>query len=342
MTDSPDSMERIRCPEIIAEVAQGYEGKPAYCRLFVQAAAKAGASAVKFQIVFADDTAEPGYTYYDFYRSLQMETAVWQELREQARAQGILFFCDVSGPRAMDVARAIQPDGIKIHSSNFFNRALICDAFEATPRLFLSLGGAHEDEVSGLVDEIADWGSGATPVLMCGFQSEPTPVEKSMLARIAVLRRRFPQLQIGYMDHVDGEHEDRVHISIMAMMLGVHWLEKHLTLSRFAEVEDYVSALEPDEFAGYVATLQRLAGCIGDADLTLNEEELAYRDKSIKKLVAARKLPAGHVLGLADINLKRTPRIAAFEGLHDPQLAVGRTLGGELAADQPILKQDLK
>jgi sialic acid synthase SpsE len=328
-------------PKVIAEVAQGYEGKPDYCRLFVKAAAKAGADAVKFQIVFADDTAEPGYTYYDFYKSLQMDREIWRELRDQAKAQGTMFFCDVSGPRAMEVAHYVEPDGIKIHSSNFFNRSLIRDAAAAAPRLLLSLGGAFENEIEDAVNEINGWNAGAKPILMCGFQAEPTPVEKSKLARIPALRQRFPGVEIGYMDHVDGGHADREHVSIMAMTMGVDWLEKHLTLSRFGEIEDYVSALEPDEFAGYMETLKRLAGAFGTAELTLNDEELAYRDKSVKKIVAAQALSAGHVLTAEDLRLKRTPRIEAFQGIHDPRLVIGRAVKDDLAEDQPILEQDL-
>ncbi len=79
----------------------------------------------------------------------------------------------------------------------------------------------------------------------------------------------------------------------MAMALGVDWIEKHLTISRFLEVEDYVSALEADEFADYVATIRRLEGAFGPADMALNDGEKKYRDKAVKKLIAARALQKG-------------------------------------------------
>ena len=76
---------------IIAEVAQGYEGKADYSELYVAAAAKAGATAVKFQIVYADDLAEPGYQYYDLYKRLEMEPAVWRTVKELCRESGGLY-----------------------------------------------------------------------------------------------------------------------------------------------------------------------------------------------------------------------------------------------------------
>ena len=126
---------------IIAEIAQGYEGRPDYCDFYVRAAAKAGADAVKFQIVYADDVAEPGYQYYDWFKKLEMDISVWKAAKARATEKGILLFTDVSGDRALRVAEAIRPDGIKIHSSNFFNRAVIRKAFDIAGHVFVSLGG---------------------------------------------------------------------------------------------------------------------------------------------------------------------------------------------------------
>ena len=335
-------MRAFTLPKIIAEVAQGYEGRPDYCRLFVRIAAKAKANAVKFQIVYADDTAEPGYVHYEFFKQLQMDVAIWQELRALTKSLGMQFVCDVSGQRAIKVARAIRPDGIKLHSSNFFNRALLREAFECADRVFVSLGGAHLAEIEALVAEVTAWGCVNRLVLLCGFQAEPTPVEKSNLARIPMLLRKFPMLEIGYMDHVAGGTPDHTHVSIMAMVLGTHWIEKHLTITRFGEIEDYISALDPEEFASYVAALARLADASGEADLELGKEELAYRDKSVKKLITARALDAGHVLTAADIEFKRTPRIAPYSGIHDPRFALGRKVARPLAAGEPILEPDLR
>ena len=328
--------------KIIAEVAQGYEGKPDYCDLYVRAAAKAGATAVKFQITYADDVAEPGYQYYDWFKQLEMDVAVWRAIRDRAREQGVLLFTDVSGERALAVAEAIRPDGIKIHSMDFFNRPLLRRAFELSERVFVSLGGIEGPEIDALVAEIGGWGVCDRIVLLFGFQAEPTPVEKSNLGRLPLLKRRFPDVPIGYMDHVPGESDDQVHVSLMAMALGAEWIEKHLTLSRYMEVEDYVSALEPDEFARYVAKLRQGEVALGGAEMALTEEERTYRDKAVKKLMAARDVAAGHRLGAADLAYKRTPRIPAFLGFHDPAGVLGRTLRRAVKAGDPILAEDVE
>lgn len=325
--------------KIIAEVAQGYEGRPDYTMLLVKAAAKARADAVKFQIVFADDTAEPGYQYYDFYKQLEMDVEVWRAARELARSSGVQFFTDISGDRALAVAEAIRPDAIKIHSSNFFNRDLIRRAFAVADRVFVSLGGVTVDEIDALVAEVEGWGHGDRLGLLYGFQAEPTPTELTNLARIPALRARYPRVALGYMDHAPGDSDDQAHLSVMAMTLGIDWIEKHLTIDRFLEIEDYVSALEPREFARYVDTLNRLAAAMGDGALALNERELTYRDKAVKKLIAARALPAGAEVAAADLVFKRTARIEPGTGFHDPSAVVGRRLATALEAGAPFLEE---
>lgn len=326
---------------IIAEVAQGYEGRPDYCRLFVKAAAKAGADAVKFQIVYADDVAEPGYRYYDWYKQLEMDVAVWRDVKQLANRSGIPLFTDVSGERALRVAEEVRPDGIKIHSSNFFNRPLIRKAFQVCDKVFVSIGGIDIDEIDSFLAQVKGWEQLDKLTLLYGFQSEPTPVEQSALRRLTLLKSKLG-VEVGYLDHVDGGSPDRFTVSAMAMALGADWIEKHITLSRFLEIEDFVSALEPEEFADYVATLARLETALGPSDLKLNDAECAYRDKAVKKVIAAGDLRAGQTLASNDLALRRSDRLAAGAAVLDPNLVIGRRLLRAVSAGDPLRQEDLE
>ena len=202
-------------------------------------------------------------------------------------------------------------------------------------------GGIAEPEIAALIGELEQWDGHGRTTFLYGYQAEPTPVDMSCLARLPTLRARFPRTEFGFLDHAPGDGPDNVHISLLAMALGATWIEKHITISRHLQVEDYVSALEPAEFTDYVATLKRLAAAFGPPELALNEAERTYRDKSVKKILAARDLPAGTTLAASDLLLKRTPRISPFDGFHDPALVVGRSLTRELKAEEPVLARDL-
>ena len=54
--------------EVIAEIAQGYEGQKKIAMLMVDAARKSNADSIKFQLVYADELATPGYQYYNFFK----------------------------------------------------------------------------------------------------------------------------------------------------------------------------------------------------------------------------------------------------------------------------------
>ena len=56
--------------EIIAEVAQGYEGDRTLAKMLARGSMRAGADAVKFQLVFADELATPDYQHYKLFKSL--------------------------------------------------------------------------------------------------------------------------------------------------------------------------------------------------------------------------------------------------------------------------------
>lgn len=323
-------------PYIIAEAAQGYEGSVQTALLLVRGAAAAKADAIKFQIILADDLAQPGYEYYPLFQSLEMPEQQWRSIREAAKAAKLAFVADIFGPGSMAIAEAIGVDAVKLHSTCFFDRPLIRRAFALGCPVYGSVGGILPDEVSAMLAELSAEEK-ARFKLLFGFQAEPTPIERNNLARIASLRG-LTGLDIGFMDHSDGDGPDQLGLSILALGMGVRIFEKHITLDRALQMEDYVSALAPADFANYVATLHRLVGAIGSADLTLTEIELGYRGRALKRVIAAHDLPAGKVVSDADIRLVRP---AVQQGCFDPALVLGRSLRQAVAGGTPIRPEDI-
>jgi N,N'-diacetyllegionaminate synthase len=305
---------------LLAEAAQGYEGNAELARLLVKAAIAAKADAIKFQVVFADDLAVPAYTYYQLFQQLEMPEAAWRRVRDDAAAGGLGFYVDVLGPRALALAKKLGVDGAKLHSTCFFEDDLTAGVFAEFPRVLLSIGGIDAADVKRLLDRHP--GAREKTVVLHGFQAEPTPTEANQLARIPELAKAL-DVEIGFMDHADGAGPDAVHVSAMALALGCRTFEKHITVDRALALEDFVSALAPGDFAAYVETMRRLAGAMGDAALTLSPAEQAYRERALKKVVAARDLAAGHVIAAGDVALLRPATPGGLERSLD---VLGRTL----------------
>ena len=171
---------------------------------------------------------------------------------------------------------------------------------------------------------------------MYGFQSEPTPLEANNLARLSALRAQFPGHRLGFMDHAEAGTEAAECLALLALPYGVVAIEKHMTLDRELELEDYVSALSPSEFGAFVERIRALEPAIGSESLELSEVEYEYRSKAMKVVVARRLLPAGEVITKEDLALKRTGDPVTDLCIHRIEDVAGRIARVEIDENQLI------
>ena len=90
--------------KIIAEIAQGFEGNFTQSKLLISAAAKSGADAVKFQLVYADELATADYQYYSLFKNLEMSEMQWKDLSDYAISLGSKLIVDVFGEKSLETA----------------------------------------------------------------------------------------------------------------------------------------------------------------------------------------------------------------------------------------------
>ena len=316
--------------EIIAELAQGFEGEPLLARLLVRGAAAAGVDAVKLQLIYANEIATPGYKYYELYKKLEMPFAEWERVAAEAKAAGLAFYVDASGERSAREAHALGADGVKISTSNFFNVPLIEQALAEFPRIFVGVGGIAVEEIDAFISRHAVRPGGPVCFLY-GLQAEPTPIEATNLAKLGALQRRFPGHAFGYMDHAEGGTDEAALLALLALSFAPACIEKHLSLDRALRLEDFVSALDPNEMKTFVARVRRLESGLGSGTLELSPEELAYRAMKVKVVVARRDLESGAPIKAADLDLMR---VGTFEGrgFHLLSDVVGRVAARAVAA----------
>lgn len=325
---------------IVAEAAQGFEGRPVQAQLLVRAAAAAGADYVKFQLVYADELAVPSYQYFDLFRTLEMPDDAWRQVAADAAAHGVRLAFDVYGQRSLALAVSVGATALKLHSTDFFNATLV-DAVLATGRdVWFSIGGITMEEVGAWLLRHPERRPGQV-TLLYGFQAEPTAPGDNHLRRLQTLHRAFPSLALGFMDHAEGTVDEAGWLGALALPFGVRVIEKHLTVGRALNLEDAVSALDATDFAKYVARIRVAESALGQDAMASTELERRYRNRALKAVVAARALPAGCRLAPADLDLKRTALSVDAVPLHQVAEVVGRTLVRNLAAGDPIQHGDL-
>ncbi len=288
-------------PFIIAEIAQGYEGKEDLVWRFVEAAIKSSADAVKFQIFYADELALPDYQYYRLFKSLELPLKVWDEAIRQAHQAGLEFYSDVFGLQSLRELDSIGIDGFKIHTTDINNLSLLKAVALLRKKVFLSTGGCLKEEVEKALDIL----NSCQVTLMYGFQAEPTEIVDNNLNRILTLRDIFKN-PIGFQDHIAGDAKLAFYLPFIALGLGAVVFEKHLTLDRKLKMEDYISALEPQEFKLWADNLKEAYLALGQKKWELQPKEREYRSKVKRGVVALKDIKKGKNLEETDLILKRT------------------------------------
>jgi N,N'-diacetyllegionaminate synthase len=330
--------------EIIAELAQGYEGKPQQAATLIAAAAAAGADAAKLQLVYASELGVPGYKYYELFKTLEMPDAAWADLADLARRKNIALHLDIFGRRSLALAERIGAAAIKVHGTDMANEGLLNDVAKCSiPRVLLACGGAFRGEIARAIKLLA----GKRLVLLFGFQGYPTPNSANQISRLREYASHVAAsdatIAVGFADHAPVGQPLRFAVPATAIGAGATVLEKHLTLAQVMRLEDHEAALNPDDFAEFVALMRSCKEALGSGgsigeDFGMDATEAGYRRMVRKHVVAARPLPAGVVLMPEDLALKRTP---ATEALDEIAAVYGKRLSVSVEADQPITKDML-
>jgi sialic acid synthase SpsE len=324
--------------EIIAEIAQGYEGNSKLAELLVKGALSANADAVKMQIIYADELCTKEYPYYKLFESLEMTDEVWKKLVALVHESGKKIYFDVYGKKSLKLASEIRADGVKISSTDFHNSELLLAAFKYFDTVYISIGGVSSQEIDDLLN-LPDLPKNLT--LLHGFQAEPTEIETNNLARIRTLKSMYPNVGIGFMDHTLGTSPEAFALPLIALGLGINVLEKHITLDHALKIEDHISALSIDNFEKFITLLRSAERSVGSPSLILSDEEVLYKKKAGKIVVASKNLKKGQILTKSDTVLKRVsvnPVERSFIKIDD---VLGSILLSDIEIDQPIIESNL-
>jgi N,N'-diacetyllegionaminate synthase len=325
--------------EIIAEIAQGYEGSPKLAELLVKGAILANADAIKIQLVYADELCVPGYQYFNLFKSLEMADNVWSDLVKMVHSSGKRIYFDVYGDRSLELAHNLTADGVKISTTDFYNLSLIQNAFNKFDTVFLSTGGVPIEDLDSMLQR---YKPPSKLTLMHGFQAEPTVTADNNLSRIGTLRARYPEIGIGFMDHTVGSGMEAYYIPLVAMGLGINCIEKHITLDYSLEIEDFISALSIDRFVEFVRIVRSIQPALGNPELILTDKEIEYKSRSGKVVVASRDLPAMAIIAEDDVAMKRVSTHHSENYFHQVLPLIGKQISFSIKKNAPFEKEQIK
>jgi N-acetylneuraminate synthase/N,N'-diacetyllegionaminate synthase len=323
---------------VIAEIGVNHNGRPDLAAQLIDAAADAGADAVKLQTwdtdalvtadaPLADYQRQAGgpSTQYALLKSLELPADALGALKARARSRGLEFFSTPDDEASADLLERLGVALFKIGSGELTNLALLRRVAAIGRPMIVSTGMATLAEVGAAVRAIEDAGSPPLVLLHCVSTYPSRPDETNLRAMDTLAAFGCP---VGFSDHTPGPE-----VAIAAVARGAAVIEKHLTLDRSLPGPDHRSSMEPAEFRSLVAAIRAVESALGDGLKGPAVSELPIRAVVRKVIVAARAMRAGEVVTPADVVLLRAPAGLPPSAL--PQV-VGRPLKRDVARHSPI------
>ena len=325
-------------PFVIAELSGNHNGRLERALALIDAAAAAGAGAVKLQTYTADtitlDHRGPGFviesglwagrTLYDLY-SEAFTPFEWHEaLFAHARGRGLICFSSPFDETAVALLEGLDAPAFKIASFEAVDLPLIRRASRTGRPLIISTGMTSPREIAEAVQTAR--AAGAPVALLHCVSAYPARYADANLRMIPRLAEDYGCV-CGLSDHTPGTSA-----AVAAVALGASIIEKHVTLSRADGGPDAAFSLEPDELARLVQDCRNAWEALGVADYRRGEEEAVNRQFR-RSLYVVRPVAKG-----AQITGEDVRSIRPGYGLEPKRLdeVLGRHASRDLERGEPL------
>lgn len=324
---------------VIAEAGVNHNGSRELACALIDAAADAGADAVKFQTFKAGDIAskfapKAGYQsrttdasegQLEMLRKLELSETDHEILIRHAESRHIAFLSTPFDSHSLHLlVHRLGLPIVKIASGEITNAPFLLEIARTGRKIILSTGMSTLADVETALGILA-FGYAAPPgsrpesgAFVSAFAAEsgqnalrervsllhctseyPAAFAEVNLRAMATLHRAF-RLPVGLSDHSPG-----IHIPVAAVALGARIIEKHFTLDRSLPGPDHLASLEQADLKAMVATIRDVELALGDGLKRPLAAEWKNRDIARRSLVAARPIRAGQRLDSEDLTTKR-------------------------------------
>jgi sialic acid synthase SpsE len=325
---------------VIAEIGLNHDGSIDRALALVDAAAAAGASAVKVQALVAAELVAPGApapmhveaaSLVDFFRRFELDDDGYARLAARARERGLAFIATPFSEGAVDRLTRVGVDAWKIASGDITWERLIQRCGETGKPVIVSTGMSSLQDAQRALFWATRAGAPGVALLHC-VSAYPVPKGSENLRAIATLGMACHAV-VGLSDHgADGFAVP------LAVAMGAAIYERHLVLHAGDGSIDADVSSTPGELAAIVRAAARAQAALGTGIKVCQPAEKGNLDASRRALYARRRLRAGDVVSAADLIALRP---AHGLGADRQRELVGQRLGRDVDAGAPFQVTDL-
>ncbi|MEK7121529.1 MAG: pseudaminic acid synthase [Patescibacteria group bacterium] len=256
---------------IVAEMSGNHNQDIRRAYKIIDAAAHAGADAIKLQTYTADtitinsdkkyfqvsvNDAWKGQTLYSLYQKAYTPWKWQPKLKKYAESKGLICFSTPFDNTAVDFLEKMNVALYKVASFEVVDIPLLERIGKTHKPVIMSRGMASLKEIKLAILTLKKAGCPSVALLHC-VSSYPAKYKEMNLATIPDLAKKFKSV-VGISDHSPG-----IVVPVVSVALGASIIEKHITLSRADGGPDAAFSLEPKEFKAMVQSVRNAETTIG-------------------------------------------------------------------------------
>lgn len=297
---------------IIAEAGVNHNGDMDTARKLVDAAAEAGADAVKFQTFkgeklsskfakkaeYQKETTDAEESQLDMLKKLEFPYDEHEGIMEYCKSKGIMFLSTAFEEESADFLNDLGVEIMKIPSGEITNYPLLKKIGGFKKPIVISTGMSTLDEILEALKVLKGNGANEIYVLHCNTEY-PTPFNDVNLKAMETIRKATG-CSVGYSDHTEG-----IEVPIAAVAMGATIIEKHFTLDKAMEGPDHKASLNPYELKNMVSAIRNIEMAMGTGEKEPSTSEKRNIEIVRKSIVAKCDIKEGDIFTEENIDVKR-------------------------------------
>lgn len=296
-------------PYLIAEIAQAHDGSLGILHSYIDAVAKTGVQAIKFQMHIAEAESsihEPfrvkfskeDATRYEYWKRMEFTLEQWREIKQHCDEVGLDFICSPFSNMAVDWLEEVGVHTYKIGSGEVTNLLLLEKITQTGKPILISSGMSNYSELDETVNFLKSKNA-VFSILQC-TTAYPTMPEQYGLNVITELKERY-KVPVGFSDH-----SSWASTGIAAVALGAEILEFHVVFHKEMFGPDTAASLTIMQTKLLVEAVTKIHIALNNP-IDKNNNESFKELKSIfeKSLALNKDLPKGHKITFADLESKK-------------------------------------
>lgn len=266
---------------VVAEIGINHNGDIGIAKQLIDAAAKAGCDAVKFQKRTPErcvpasqrdrlrDTPWGTMTYLEYRERMEFSVEQYRELIVHCGDRRVDWLVSVWDEDSADFIEALNPIGYKIPSAALTHGPLLTKLRATGRPLILSTGMSTMEQIEAAVG-LLDTGN---LIITHSTSTYPCPLPELNLRMISTLRQRFG-CPVGYSGHEVG-----LATTLAAVCIGASFIERHITLDRAMWGTDQAASIEPRGFERLVRYIRDVESAMGNGVKVVYEKERPVMEK---------------------------------------------------------------